>query len=538
MNNNPNKKALNWSNSTSLNNEGDNYPTNKLSVYLIREGMEDNCLSGRAELDKEKSRDGTEIYKANSFIKRPKFMEQFFHDEDKEVYSSSAQVLLILRNVGAHNRTVAFAFGNGRCLLNQDAIERRFGLKTALNLIDSKSVKKFSKTKLDSNPKNEDAQLSKKARVSEFGIDISQDLIKGVSGAIKADRVLEFGKNVSGTDSLNLRVRCDITNIRSKAVAIIDAYYEDSYRETFDWIDQIQEIKDKALKRKLDNLVIDELTTNNSDKTKVWASVPEFIDEEDLDGYRIGRNNGELMDDIDKAAIIEKLNGKIDLAHLKGLSVFAVSAASDVSFLKKWPAYRCLYAEIQEPDNMFLLLDGAWYSVNNDFVTAIQNEYAAFNYSTEHFIDYNHKDEAEYNVALATSIGADCYDANLIAIAGYDKIELCDVLTRNGDFVHIKKYAGSSVLSHLFNQGLVSGELLKSSPSFRSKAEEKTGRALKDLNGKKVIFGIITKKYDKFDIPFFSKVSFNNVRQKLIGLGYEVEIVRIKNVKPENMKDE
>ena len=266
-------KNLNWSNSTSL--EEKELPINKLTAYLVRKGMEGNCLSERAKLDKKTSRDKTEIYKASSFIKQPKFMEQFFHDTDKEVYSSSAQVLLILKDVGKYKRTIAFAFGNGRCLLNQDAIERRFGLKTALNLIDPESVKKFSKTKLDSNPKNENSQLSKKAKVSEFGIDITQDLIKGVSGAVKANRVLEFGKNVSGTDSLNLRIKCDITNIRDKAINIVEAYYEESYKKTFGWIDQIQEEKDRILKQKLDNIIVNALANDNDKNIKVWASIPD-----------------------------------------------------------------------------------------------------------------------------------------------------------------------------------------------------------------------------------------------------------------------
>ena len=478
--------------------------------------MEGNCLSERAKLDKKTSRDKTEIYKASSFIKQPEFMEQFFHDTDKEVYSSSAQVLLILKDVGKYKRTIAFAFGNGRCLLNQDAIERRFGLKTALNLIDPESVKKFSKTKLDSNPKNENSQLSKKAKVSEFGIDITQDLIKGVSGAVKANRVLEFGKNVSGTDSLNLRIKCDITNIRDKAINIVEAYYEESYKKTFGWIDQIQEEKDRILKQKLDNIIVNALANDNDKNIKVWASIPDFIDDEDLDGFRIGKNEGEPIDDIDKTLIIEKLKGKIDLAHLKNLPIYAVSTASEIPFLKKWNAYRCLYAEIQEGKKMYLLLDGTWYSINNDFVTEVQEEFNKIEYSKTQYIDYNHQDESEYNKALATSINADCYDADLITLAGYDRIELCDVLTKNDDFIHVKKYAGSSVLSHLFNQGLVSGELLKSNPRFIEKAKEKVGRKLKNLNNKKLIFGIITKKYEKFDIPFFIKVSFNNVRQKLI----------------------
>lgn len=317
-------------------------------------------------------------------------------------------------------------------MLNQDAIERRFGLKTALNLIDPDSVKKFSKTKMDSNPKNENSQLSKKAKVAEFGIDISQDLIKGVSGSIKAEYVAQFGKNVSGTDSLNLRVSCDVANIRDVAEAIVGVYHDDSYKETFGWIDQIQEVKDKALKQSLDDKIVEELNQRSNYNIKIWASIPDFIDDEDLDGFRIGKNKGEPVDDIDREMIIQKLNGKINLNRLKNLSVFAVSATSEISYLDRWSAYRCLYAEIPKDGKLFLLLDGSWYTVNNEFVKEVQDDFNAITYSKTNFIDYNHKNEAVYNKALAKSLKAECYDADLIVLAGYDRIELCDVLTKEG----------------------------------------------------------------------------------------------------------
>lgn len=510
--------------------------TNKLTAYLIKEEFKANYLSDRAIECNEYDSGKSKLYKAKSFQRSPKFMEQFFHETDNSIFSSSAQVLLILEDVGDRHRTVAFTFGNGRCLINQDAIERRFGLKTALNLIDSDSVKKFSKTKMDANPRNENSQLAKKSKVAEFGIDISQDLIKGVSGSVKAKYVTEFGKNVSGTDSLNLRVICDITNIRKIAETIIKAYCDDSYKETFEWIDQIQEIKDRSLKQKLDDKVIEELKHRNDYNIKIWASIPDFIDDEDLDGFRIGKNEGEPIDDIDKEAIIKKLNGKIDLNHLKNLPIYAVSAASEIPFLGRWNAYRCLYAEIPEDRELFLLLDGSWYAVNNEFVKGVQDDFSNIEYSTHKYIDYNHKNEAEYNQALAEDLDAICCDKKTIPMAGYDKVELCDVLTTEGDFIHIKIYKQSSALSHLFNQGLVSGELLKNNDRFKEKAEIKFGKELSILNGKRVIFGIITKKPDKFDLPFFSKVSFSNVRRRLMGLGYEVEIAKINNIKSELSK--
>lgn len=511
-------------------------PTNKLTAYLIKEGAEDSYLNERAEEIKQYDDGKSKLYRAKSFSKPPKFMEQFFHESDDSVFSSSAQVLLVLNDVGSYHRTIAFTFGNGRCLMNQDAIERRFGLKAALNLIDPDSVKKFSKTKMDSNPKNENAQLAKKSKVAEFGIDISQDLIKGVSGSIKTKYITEFGKNVSGTDSLNLRVACDITNIRNIAKSIAEVYYNDAYKETFGWIDQIQEVKDKGIKQELDNKVIEELKRRNDYNIKIWASIPDFIDDEDLDGFRVGKNEGEPVDDISKEIIIQKLNGKIDLSHLKNLYVFAVSATSEIPYLGRWNAYRCLYAEIPKDDELFLLLDGSWYAVNNEFVKEVQDDFDNITYSEAKYTDYNHKDEAAYNKALAKSLGAKCYDASLITLAGYDKIELCDVLTKEGNLIHVKKYAGSSVLSHHFNQGLVSGELLVSNSKFKQKVKEKTGRDAGEMANKKIIFGIITKKPDKFNMPFFSKVSFNNVRRRLLVLGYKVEVSKINNVKPELSK--
>lgn len=524
-------KKVGLMNSSSMSNGKENLPINKLTAYLIKDGFENNYLNERA-IEDERYDDKSKLFKAKSYSKSPKFMEQFFHRLDNTVFSSSAQVLLVLEDLGLHHRTLAFTFGNGRCLMNQDALERRFGLKTALNLIDSDSVKKFSKTKMDSNPKNENSQLSKKAKVAEFGIDISQDLIKGVSGSVKNEYITEFGKNVSGADSLNLRISCDITNIRVKAEAILKAYYDESYKETFGWIDQIKEIKDKSLKQELNDQVIEELKQKN-DSVKIWASIPGIIDDDILDGFIIGKSNSNLVDDIDKEMIIQKLGSKIDINHLKNLPIFAVSVAGETQYLERWSAYRCLYAEVVKNSGLFILLDGAWYEVNNEFVSEVQNDFNNVAYSTVQYVDYNHKNEGEYNKTLAKSLSAECCDKKMIPMAGYDKIELCDVLASDNSLIHIKRYAGSSALSHLFNQGLVSGELLAGNSKFRNKVKEKIGIDANNLVGKKVIFGIITKKPDRFDMPFFSKVSLNNVKQRLTALGYKVEVAKINNIKQE-----
>lgn len=58
-------------------------------------------------------------------------------------------------------------------------------------------------------------------------------------------------------------------------------------------------------------------------------------------------------------------------------------------------------------------------------------------------------------------------DAKVIYYGGgYSSIEVCDVLSKNGELIHVKRHNGSATLSHLFNQGLVSGELIREDRSF------------------------------------------------------------------------
>lgn len=60
------------------------------------------------------------------------------------VQSASASGLLLLT---ADGHTLALTFGYGRSFLDQSKIERRFGLKVALNLIDEKQIRSLD-TKL------------------------------------------------------------------------------------------------------------------------------------------------------------------------------------------------------------------------------------------------------------------------------------------------------------------------------------------------------------------------------------------------------
>ena len=150
--------------------------------------------------------------------------------------------------------------------------------------------------------------------------------------------------------------------------------------------------------------------------------------------------------------------------------------------------------------------------------------------------------ESEYNRKLADLDPGRfaLMDAKSIrAGSGHSSVELCDVLARDGVFIHVKKYSGSSALSHLFNQGLVSAQLVVADRTFRKNALERLHKEApdfkpdnSDLEVKEVVFAIISKERDKLPtIPFFSKVTFDYVSTQLRLMGVQVSVKAVRNVK-------
>lgn len=67
-------------------------------------------------------------------------------------------------------------------------------------------------------------------------------------------------------------------------------------------------------------------------------------------------------------------------------------------------------------------------------------------------------------------------------------VEICDLLSANRQFLHVKRKLGSSQLSHLFSQGAVSTELMVSSPDFRRVSLERIEEVSQDMGLGEEIF--------------------------------------------------
>jgi uncharacterized protein (TIGR04141 family) len=314
----------------------------------------------------------------------------------------------------------------------------------------------------------------------------------------------------------------------------VERYRSTDYKAAFDWIDQIAEVRDRTREDALNTTLIAKIQQEDFDK--IWMAVPEVIQWEDVAGFRyIRKKRADLHDDLHLADFLESLGADgVTLAHLKDEDVHMISASTDEA--RSWPAFKCLYGEVEVDGKLHILNNGKWYEVAADFTSQVIRDYEGIPEST---VDLPHcavRTEGDYNRAVAEARGMCCLDNDpIVHGGGHSKIEFCDLLSQDKKIIHVKRYGNSSVLSHLFSQGVVSGELFISDPEFRTKLNAKLPAALRlpDPQSRpaadqyEVVYGIVSKSQRPIELPFFSKVSLRNARRRLMGYGYKVTLKKI-----------
>ena len=513
---------------------------NKLSIYLIKEDIKEEEVfekdSGVMVL--EEYSDKKKLYYLNSWVHEPNWLKSFFNLECDELKQANSRAILLNKlEVNGKERIFAIAFGYAKNLFAEDVLEEQFGLKIVLNSVGVNDIRKISKVSVGTNQKQSQEQMPKATNINEFGFDLDRDLITNVTG--KCDDEIFEKSNLVGGDIFSILVERDINNIDEFLKYCYKKFKETKYKENFEWIDNIKEVKSKSEKEKLDKALVEYIKKSQFDC--VWMSIPEVINWEGIKGFKY-TNEDIIYDDIFIEKFIESMRRDIEnIEQIKTRRVRMIDI--EEKEINKWSAYKCINAEIQLGETSYCLNNGKWYYINKDFSNKIENEYKNIKLSEISFIDYTEEylDEDKYNESLTKSInGYLIHKIGEISFGGGtgNRIELCDVMTKNNTMIHIKKNGGSAYLSHLFNQAAVSAELLLDK-SFREKVNEKmlankfnqTFSMDFRPSDYTIIIGIINKYHDERPkIPFFSKVSLGYTIKSMRNYGYKVELKNIKKL--------
>lgn len=492
------------------------------------------------DLDDKYKLDG-KFYVKISTDKKPewhKFTENITGKSLDELMNRSSSAVLFIKN---QDVIIAFTFGYGRFLIDTKYFVQDFGIKTALNTLKHDSLRSIDLHTLDDQSIQKRSQASRNSGVTAFGIDISKDVLRAVTGTAK--KGINF-KNISGGDAVySFSVEINIEEIPNLVTKLFTHYNNDSYKVEFSWVDNIRKIKEKTRVDALDNKLLENIQQKS---TEIMITIPEIIQWDSVYGFSFTRSKHiikptietkEYLDNIDPSAVNIK-SIKRDRLH-----VFDINENET-----EYPIYNCIYFEHKKGSKTFILFSGQWYEIDNNFIKRINSVLNQIDISELQFptvYDWSNgnkpKLEAEQEYNKRTAKELDCYllDKRLIkSNRTTTPIEVCDLLTKDKKFIHVKhRKGGSAGLSHLFSQAKVSSEVLLGDKEFRkavSKELKISFPKLKEIipinqfksDGVEVILLILGENSStlKNNLPFFSKVNLADTYQNLTQKGFKVTI--------------
>lgn len=450
--------------------------------------------------------------------------------------STSAGVLL----VPFGSRMLALTFGYGRFLLKAESIVQDFGLRVVLNTVDHAQIKSVDARSFDELTVHTRRGVSRDSALAAFELDVTRNLLRGITGTSQVDG-LEGG--LTGRDSLAMTSAVHLPDLPALCERLLAAYEATHYRTHFKFIDDMCAERDPTLIERLNGRLVQVIRERDLDA--LHLAIPEPIDWQGVAGVRFTyRVRDQQLEPDPKISVYRALRraDEMTVKRLKADKVEAISARDESWPAGRWSVYDCIVFETVEDDQLYVLSGGDWYRVNRSYRDKVENFVRSLSKLDRGLPPATAgRDEPYYNAVAAAAIGALNVDKALIGVGGYDRVELCDILTEDGVFIHVKKRGRSSTMSHLFAQGVTSSQLLLQDDVFLGKAKDlvqsldpRFVSAIPDRTGAReemtVAYVILSRsrRTTPFGLPFFSLVSLMVAAQRLQAAGVKVFVQEIK----------
>ncbi len=519
------------------------------SIYLLREGYNaDNSLvddHGLEATEGDHLPEGGTFYILDADRKRP-WWRSYFGIED-DIWQEFKGALMFLP-VG--QRCFVICFGQVHHNLKDVAYEYDFGLRVTLNMLDPKELR--SADMVEPGPaRRKRTQVPISTELTYLDFDANSEIIKSLTGKVKPE-FEELFKSATGSASLKISLKIEPNELTDRCERFLELYESDGYKASFPNIENITPVRNPADIAPLDALLLASIKGNDGATT---LTIPDIVDYKDNTCCMFGGGEGtsQIYPDISIEQFFEYVGdagvAAFTIEQLKREYRLVLTDTEGVPD-KSYGLYRSLIFDTEPAgdDAIYHLCEGAWYKVEKAFATRLRTYLDAKCEPTD-LAPHNHDvmskgkrvySEEKYNKAMAAAhAGLLCLDQTDISPSGATAIEPCDIYTARADatassghrgvFYHIKISTRSSHLSHLFNQGVNSVELITHETSSREKlvaiiteklnGADPTNFVAPFVNSEyKIVFGIITHKNAALastNLPLFSKLSLMRNMQRL-----------------------
>lgn len=502
--------------------------TRTFSVYLLKEGItidralkEDHGLS-RLDNSNESNALNATIYLSEARA-TPPWWKNFLRIERNLSQRQEGALVFITCNIEGSTRIFVLTFGMTYHKLQEDSYEYDFGLRATLNAIDPTKIKATETIQPD-NAKRQRMQSPSVDSLSFFDFNRDQSIVKTLAGKVKSEYT-EWFKSVTGVSSLKITSSVEVDQLPLLCHRLYDIYSSENYRQTFPDLFNITPVKDPQLIQILETTLIEYY--NEESCENLLITIPEMLTNPLWNSFRYSyqRNRSPELSEHNILNLKEILPNVNSMEQFKGAKLQVLDEEQNV--MKSYPFEECFIFDCQHETKHYHFCDGSWYCVSEEYIQRIERILERGIRQTESYNlpSYQHRNEREYNMAVPEyDQSYICLDRSNISPTG--QVEPCDLFRINNEelqLFHIKLGTKSAMLSHLFNQGIVSVDLLLSEESSRNNLKRNLGDQAEyntaiDSKRFSVIFGIVTHQRIENGIrllPLFSKISLYHVARSL-----------------------
>ena len=461
--------------------------------------------------------------------------------------NSTAAALLLIQD--GDNGAWALSCGMGFHLLDQARLDQGFGMRIALRTATPEYIQSITRTTLDTRVRTDRSSIPAGEALRVFGIGDFGEVITRISATAKVNGLTVGDRDirVRAADSLSLPLGKTPSTLTNDLDAISRALTL-SPKPELQALDQLKRVKDKEKIEQLDTKLRMYLS-NNIDSNEGRLALGWPFEQGDEYGtpssFNIaGIGSTEIRDDVPTLDLLvnvvntKNCNDPLSATKSVRITLFRDSKG-DEPISRAIPVINWLFYETDLNGGRYCLFDSKWYAMDTDYAERLKDhvEEIFARKAPVQLPDWNiteYPKEFCYNTKASFDIDGILLDRCLLRTEQNPRgFEACDIITPDGDLIHVKHVNRSTSASHLIAQAYVATQALLYDNEARKNLHEKIVEAGGNSNWlsnrpTSVILGIARKGGFTADSLFsFSQVTLARLDSWLTVSGIDLSVVSI-----------
>lgn len=362
-------------------------------------------------------------------------------------------------------RFFAVPYGRGFHALNSELLETEFGLRSCLSAIDTDKVRQISSKTIERNSRRRSTAFAAGVPLVGIGFEPGLESASELHGVLRDNR---WARNAGGSTSLTVTGDFRLSDLNHVCSLMLTHFEDTTIEERFSWLLGHRPLSAREITTlNLSDRLLEKIA-DGSDELVV--SVPDLGLGLHAAQYELQyRRKRKASPALDLTGIYRFLE-TASVPSEEVAKVFVHIYDQDGNpLLPRRSLTDYLQVEWTSGASTFVYLNGAWFRLNSKYVARcrdllrnVADLSVTWGLPTLNPLE----SENEYNKRVAGEKGWLVLDGDNFQLGEKQRVEICDLLTRDCQLICVKRMAASKSMSHLFAQGSVSAAMFRNQPEY------------------------------------------------------------------------